>query len=110
MNEARVSAVLAAVETYATRNESEDAARTALIAALTTQANPFDRHANATHVTASAIVTGPRGTLLHLHLRAHKWLQPGGHIDDDELPEPLPRFSVPTIDGRPSDVESAHPP
>ena len=60
--------------------------RTALITALTTRANPFDRHADATHITASAIVTSARGTHLHLPLREHKWLQPGGHIDDGELP------------------------
>lgn len=47
---------------------------------------PFDEQADRTHVTASAIVTGPRGTLLHRHKRLGRWLQPGGHIDDGELP------------------------
>ncbi|HWH33656.1 MAG TPA: NUDIX domain-containing protein [Egibacteraceae bacterium] len=42
---------------------------------------PFDEHADPVHVTASAIVTGPRGTVLHLHKRLGLWLQPGGHID-----------------------------
>ena len=48
---------------------------------------PFDEHADATHVTSSAIVTGPRGVLLHLHRRLGMWLQPGGHIDEGETPE-----------------------
>lgn len=38
------------------------------------------------HVTASAIVRGPRGVLLHRHKRLRRWLQPGGHIDGDEQP------------------------
>jgi 8-oxo-dGTP pyrophosphatase MutT (NUDIX family) len=47
---------------------------------------PFDEHAAAVHVTGSAIVTGPRGVLLHRHKRLGIWLQPGGHIDDGETP------------------------
>lgn len=42
---------------------------------------PCDEHADPVHVTASAIVVGPRGTVLHLHKRLGLWLQPGGHID-----------------------------
>ena len=42
---------------------------------------PCDEHADPVHVTASAIVTGPRGVVLHLHKRLGMWLQPGGHID-----------------------------
>jgi 8-oxo-dGTP pyrophosphatase MutT (NUDIX family) len=47
---------------------------------------PFDEHAAPVHVTGSAIVTGPRGVLLHRHKRLGIWLQPGGHIDDGETP------------------------
>jgi 8-oxo-dGTP pyrophosphatase MutT (NUDIX family) len=47
---------------------------------------PFDRDAELTHVTASAIVVGDRGVVLHLHRRLHRWLQPGGHIDPGETP------------------------
>ena len=47
---------------------------------------PFDEHADPVHVTGSAIVVGPRGVLLHLHRRLGLWLQPGGHIDEGELP------------------------
>ena len=45
---------------------------------------PFDEHSDTTHVTASAIVTGAPGVVLHLHKRLNMWLQPGGHIDAGE--------------------------
>lgn len=48
--------------------------------------DPFDEHATPVHVTASAIVTGPRGVVLHLHRRLGTWLQPGGHVDHGEMP------------------------
>lgn len=48
---------------------------------------PLDEHADPVHLTASAIVVGPRGTLLHRHKRLGIWLQPGGHIDPGEEPE-----------------------
>jgi 8-oxo-dGTP pyrophosphatase MutT (NUDIX family) len=47
---------------------------------------PCDEHADPTHVTASAIVVGSRGTVLHLHKRLGRWMQPGGHIDPGESP------------------------
>jgi len=45
---------------------------------------PFDEHSDSTHVTASAIVIGKPGVVLHLHKRLNMWLQPGGHIDPGE--------------------------
>lgn len=47
---------------------------------------PFDEHADPVHVTASAIVVGPRGTVLHRHKRLGLWLQPGGHVEPGEHP------------------------
>ena len=49
---------------------------------------PFDEHASKVHVTASAIVVSDdrRRVVLHRHKRLQLWLQPGGHIDTDELP------------------------
>jgi 8-oxo-dGTP pyrophosphatase MutT (NUDIX family) len=47
---------------------------------------PFDRNADPVHITASAIVVGPQGVLLHRHKRLGLWLQPGGHIDPGEAP------------------------
>jgi 8-oxo-dGTP pyrophosphatase MutT (NUDIX family) len=48
--------------------------------------NPLDRDADLTHVTASAIVVGDRGVVLHRHRSLHRWMQPGGHIDPGETP------------------------
>ncbi len=49
---------------------------------------PFDEHADPTHVTASCIVVGTRGVVLHEHKRLGLWLQPGGHVERGEtLPE-----------------------
>lgn len=47
---------------------------------------PLAEEADPVHVTASAIVVSDRGTVLHRHKRLGLWLQPGGHIDPDELP------------------------
>ncbi|MGD9705529.1 MAG: GNAT family N-acetyltransferase [Acidimicrobiia bacterium] len=47
---------------------------------------PFSEHADTTHVTASAVVVGVRGVVLHKHKRLGMWLQPGGHIDPGEAP------------------------
>ena len=48
--------------------------------------DPFDRNADPTHVTASAIVVGDRGIVLHRHRRLLRWMQPGGHLDPGESP------------------------
>ncbi len=47
---------------------------------------PFDQEADLTHVTASAIVVGEPGIVLHRHRRLHRWLQPGGHLEPGESP------------------------
>jgi 8-oxo-dGTP pyrophosphatase MutT (NUDIX family) len=48
---------------------------------------PLDEHADPTHVTGSAIVVDAAGrVLLHRHKRLGRWLQPGGHLDQGELP------------------------
>jgi 8-oxo-dGTP pyrophosphatase MutT (NUDIX family) len=48
---------------------------------------PFDRMADLTHVTASGVVVGRRGVVLHRHRRLQRWMQPGGHLDPGETPE-----------------------
>ena len=45
---------------------------------------PCDEHAGPIHVTASGIVVGRRGTVLHRHKKLGIWMQPGGHIDAGE--------------------------
>ncbi len=47
---------------------------------------PTDELADPVHVTASAIIVGRRGTVLHLHRRLGRWLQPGGHVEAGEEP------------------------
>ena len=55
---------------------------------------PFSERADPTHVTASAIVVGPDGVLLHFHKKLHLWLQPGGHIEEGEVPWDAARREV----------------
>ncbi len=47
---------------------------------------PLDEGSLPRHVTASAIVVGRRGVLLHRHRRLGTWMQPGGHLDAGEEP------------------------
>ncbi|MEY2974362.1 MAG: hypothetical protein RIR49_782 [Actinomycetota bacterium] len=49
-------------------------------------ADPFDERHDPVHITGSAIVVGPRGTVLLQHRRLGMWLQPGGHVDPGETP------------------------
>lgn len=69
-----------------TADDREERSQRLLISVLEQVERPFDREAQLTHVTASAIVVGPRGTLLHVHRRLSRWLQPGGHVDPGEEP------------------------
>jgi 8-oxo-dGTP pyrophosphatase MutT (NUDIX family) len=64
----------------------EISSRARFLAELGRLADPFDRDADPVHVTASAIVVGPRGTVLHWHKRIGGWMQPGGHVDAGETP------------------------
>ena len=48
--------------------------------------DPFDEHANPIHVTASALIVGRRGLVLHRHKVLGIWVAPGGHIDAGERP------------------------
>jgi 8-oxo-dGTP pyrophosphatase MutT (NUDIX family) len=64
----------------------EEKAKERFLAELDRLSDPYNEHADPTHVTASAIVVGTRGTVLHLHKRLGRWMQPGGHIDPGETP------------------------
>jgi 8-oxo-dGTP pyrophosphatase MutT (NUDIX family) len=74
---------VAAFDAVTTR---ELASKDRFLAELDRLADPFDRYADPVHVTGSAIVTGPRGVVLHLHKRLGGWMQPGGHVDPGETP------------------------
>jgi 8-oxo-dGTP pyrophosphatase MutT (NUDIX family)/GNAT superfamily N-acetyltransferase len=68
---------------------------------------PFDEMANRVHVTASAIVVGERGVVLHLHKRLGLWLQPGGHIEAGETPWDAARREAIEETGLPVEFEPA---
>jgi 8-oxo-dGTP pyrophosphatase MutT (NUDIX family) len=76
----------ALVESHQPATPREAAAQGRFLEELARLPAPYDEHADLTHVTASAIVVGPRGTVLHLHKRLGIWMQPGGHIDAGETP------------------------
>ncbi|HET9690531.1 MAG TPA: NUDIX domain-containing protein [Acidimicrobiales bacterium] len=82
----RTAATLAEVEAHVPTDDREAASCGQVVAALRDLGRPFDREAQATHLTGSAVVVGRRGVLLHLHKRLGMWLQPGGHIDPGEWP------------------------
>jgi 8-oxo-dGTP pyrophosphatase MutT (NUDIX family) len=68
-------------------DEREAESQRRILVELDRLERPFDEHADPVHVTASAVVVGPRGVVLHRHKRLGLWLQPGGHIDPGETPE-----------------------
>jgi 8-oxo-dGTP pyrophosphatase MutT (NUDIX family) len=76
----------ALVEGFEPASPREEESRRRFLAELDRLDAPYDEHADPTHVTASGIVVGPRGTVLHLHKRLGIWMQPGGHIDAGETP------------------------
>jgi 8-oxo-dGTP pyrophosphatase MutT (NUDIX family) len=78
--------VRALVQSHPGRDERERASRVRFLAELDRLTRPFDRESDPVHVTASAVVAGPRGTVLHRHRRLGRWLQPGGHVDAGESP------------------------
>jgi 8-oxo-dGTP pyrophosphatase MutT (NUDIX family) len=78
--------VRALVADHPTTSSREAAAKGRFLVELALLDDPYNEHANPTHVTASGIVVGSRGTVLHLHKRLARWMQPGGHIDAGETP------------------------
>jgi 8-oxo-dGTP pyrophosphatase MutT (NUDIX family) len=68
-------------------DDREARSQAEFLAALDRLERPCDEHADPTHVTASGVVIGTRGVLLHRHKRMGIWLQPGGHIEPGETPE-----------------------
>lgn len=75
-----------AVSARTPADDREREARDLILAELERLPAPFSEHADTTHLTASAVVIGPRGTVLHVHRRTGAWLQPGGHIEEGESP------------------------
>lgn len=72
---------------HAPADDAERGHVATLLAALDEFAEPFDERAQSTHVTGSAIVLADDGsdrTVLVLHKRLERWLQPGGHVEPGE--------------------------
>jgi 8-oxo-dGTP pyrophosphatase MutT (NUDIX family) len=82
----RWRAVHAAVSARTPADERETGARARFLEDLERLPFPLSEDADPTHVTASAIVVGSRGTVLHVHRRTGAWFQPGGHIEPGEAP------------------------
>lgn len=82
-----VDALVQILVTHRPADDREATSLKTVLASLAELPRPFDRSADLTHVTASAIVIGQRGVLLHRHRRLHRWLQPGGHLEPGESPE-----------------------
>lgn len=78
--------VLASVEAFDAETARERESRERVLSELRCLPSPFDRYAAPVHVTGSAVVVGPWGTVLHRHKRLGIWLQPGGHLDAGEAP------------------------
>jgi 8-oxo-dGTP pyrophosphatase MutT (NUDIX family) len=89
--DARGGELRALVEGHVPASPRERLARELFLAELQRLTAPCDEHAGPTHVTASAIVVGRRGTVLHRHKRLGIWMQPGGHIDEGETPDTAAR-------------------
>ena len=90
MSDALIDQVLAAVNAHVAADADEERSIATLIAEVdrirSAGGNPFDQRDDVVHITGSAIVVGPRGTVLLEHKRLGMWLQPGGHVDQGESP------------------------
>jgi 8-oxo-dGTP pyrophosphatase MutT (NUDIX family) len=76
-----------AVEAHKPADGRETRSRDVILAELERLEDPFDESTDPVHLTGSAVVAGPKGTILHLHKRLGIWIQTGGHLQPGELPE-----------------------
>lgn len=83
---AALDEIIYAVESLDLKDERGRISQERFLSCLAGLDEPFSREAAPTHVTASAIVVGTRGILLHRHRLLGRWMQPGGHIDAGEMP------------------------
>lgn len=78
--------IRAAVRARTPVDDRERSSIASFLPAFDGLAHPCNESADPVHVTASAIIVGERGVVLHLHKRLGRWLQPGGHIEPGESP------------------------
>jgi 8-oxo-dGTP pyrophosphatase MutT (NUDIX family) len=83
-----LAAIARLVAAYRARHPEEAAALEPLVAQLARPERADDRATLPGHLTAAALLLHPaRQQLLLVHHRAlRRWLQPGGHLERDELP------------------------
>ena len=91
---AGVEELRAIVTAHVPRSPRETAAKERFLAELDRLVDPYSEEADPVHATASAVVVGRRGTVLHLHKRLARWMQPGGHIDPGETPPVARREAI----------------
>jgi 8-oxo-dGTP pyrophosphatase MutT (NUDIX family) len=82
----RAAGVFEEVRAHRAADERESLSRSIILTELARLERPLDESADLTHVTASALVVGRRGVVLHRHRRLLRWLQPGGHVEAGEWP------------------------
>ncbi|HEX4219215.1 MAG TPA: NUDIX domain-containing protein [Acidimicrobiales bacterium] len=82
-----VASLRIAVEAHHPGDLRELASRDVFLTELDRLPHPFDERYGPVHVTSSGVVFGPRGVILVMHRRLHRWMQPGGHIEPGETPE-----------------------
>lgn len=85
----RHAVLLDQLRAYDAADASEEAHRQSMLRLLTEAPEPFSRqHFRPGHFTASCYIVDDEGRLLlHHHRRLDRWLQMGGHVEADELPQ-----------------------
>ena len=86
----------AAVKTYLNLNTHRGPELSRLVSLLGENKPLHDRRTLPGHVTASGIIYDPAAKKLLLihHKNLDRWLQPGGHVDADELPPVAARREI----------------
>ena len=82
----RMDAVRHQLDRHRPRDARERVSVREVAAQLAALTDPFAESSSPTQVTGSAIVLSEAGVLFHLHRRLGRWLQPGGHVDGEEMP------------------------
>ena len=84
--EATVAEILGELALLEPVDEREAVSIARIAAELPSMVDPFSQDRGPLHVTASAVVVHPAGTVLHRHRKLGLWLQPGGHVEAGEHP------------------------
>jgi len=88
MSERKRAHLAGLLEEYQPTEPAEQAFAARMEALLQSDGEPFSReHFAPGHFTASAFILSPDddALLLVFHGKLHRWLQPGGHVDPDDV-------------------------